>query len=374
MLLGLSDDQTFLRETTGRYLADKADPAAIRRLADDPTGYSEGYWRQGAELGWTSLLVAEADGGGSVSGRGLIDACLIAHEFGAAAAPGPLQPTAVAAQALSVSGGHPDLLTGLLDGSSVVTLAMDEPPPGDRIGTISTSIEIDGDELVVHGAKRPVESAGSATHLLVTGTTGEDLSQVLVPSDAAGVSIEPLQSVDLTRRFASVRFDRVRVPAAAVVGELGAASEAVERQRQLSIVLGCAESVGAMQRAFDITVEWGFDRYSFGRPLVSYQALKHRYAEMAMWLEGSYAIAADAADAVCDASPDAATLASAAKAYVGSVGSELLHDCVQLHGGIGVTYEHDLHLYLRRHTANRVLHGSPSEHQRRIAAALVEAS
>ena len=235
------------------------------------------------------------------------------------------------------------------------------------MGEVATSIRFDGDELVVDGVKRPVESATQASHLLVTGNTDGALTQVLVPAAATGVSIRPMEGVDLTRRFSEVRFDGVRLSADALVGEFSHAAEQVERQLQLAVVMTTAQSVGAMQVAFDMTVEWAFDRFSFGRALASYQALKHRFADMKTGLEASHAIADAAALAVSEGSDEAADLASAAKAYIGDTGSELMHDCVQLHGGIGVTYEHDLHLYLRRHTTDRTLYGTPSEHRRRIA-------
>ena len=127
-----------------------------------------------------------------------------------------------------------------------------------------------------------------------------------------------------------------------------------------------AESVGAMQAGFDLTVEWAFDRYSFGRPLASYQALKHRFADMKAWLEASHAISDEAALAVASGAPEAAELASAAKAFIGDYGSELLQECVQIHGGIGVTFEHVLHLPFRRHTVNRALHGTPADHRQRL--------
>jgi alkylation response protein AidB-like acyl-CoA dehydrogenase len=116
-----------------------------------------------------------------------------------------------------------------------------------------------------------------------------------------------------------------------------------------------------------MTLEWAFDRYSFGRPLASYQALKHRFAHMATWLQASHAISDEAARAVADGRPDAGELVSAAKAYIGDYGAELLQDCVQLHGGIGVTFEHDLHLFLRRLTLTRGLFGTPDAHRRRLA-------
>jgi alkylation response protein AidB-like acyl-CoA dehydrogenase len=158
----------------------------------------------------------------------------------------------------------------------------------------------------------------------------------------------------------------VRVPAVLALGPVGEAADAVERQLQQALVLNCGEAVGAMQAAFDMTVEWAFDRYSFGRPLASYQALKHRFAHMATWLQASHAISDEAARAVSEGSPDSAQLASAAKAYVGDHGPELVQECVQLHGGIGVTFEHDLHLYLRRVTLCRTLFGTPDQHRRRI--------
>ena len=117
---------------------------------------------------------------------------------------------------------------------------------------------------------------------------------------------------------------------------------------------------------FEFTVQWAFDRYSFGRPLASYQALKHRFADMRLWLEASFATAAAAARRP-RRGPDAAELASVAKAYIGERATDLIQDCVQLHGGIGVTWEHDLHLYLRRATVDRVLWGPPAEHRRLIA-------
>ena len=238
--------------------------------------------------------------------------------------------------------------------------------PNDRPGATTLEVRLDGDEVVVNGVKRPVESAAEASHLLVTGRTGDALTQVLVPTDAAGVDVAPMRSVDLTRRFSLVRFDDVRLPLDAVVGEVGGADDDVELQLQQALVVTTAESVGAMQRAFDMTVEWAFDRYSFGRPLASYQALKHRFADMTCWLEASHAIADAAARAVSSGRSDAAKLASVAMAYIGDHGSELLQDCVQLHGGIGVTFEHDLHLFLRRHTLSRTLYGTPADHRQRV--------
>ncbi len=372
MLVDLEADQEFFRDTTVRFLADKVPTSTLRDLRDNDAGFDDGYWRFGAELGWTSLLVDEADGGGSVSESGLVDLSLVAYAFGAAAAPGPLLPVAIVAGALSSSGGHEDVLASLLDGTTVASWCYGEGPPNEFIGSIRTEIRRDGSDLVLDGVKRPVESANRASQLLVTGHSDGGITQVIVPSDSTGITVRPMHSVDLTRRFSVVEFDGVRVPSSCLVGEFAAAAPSVAKQLAHALAITCAESVGAMQSAFDMTLEWAFDRYAFGRPLASYQALKHRFADMATWLQASHAISDDATLATAAGSPDAPKLLSAAKAYVGSNGSELVQDCVQIHGGIGVTYEHDLHLFLRRHTLGRALWGTPSEHRRVVAEAVIE--
>lgn len=369
MLVELSSDQEVFRETTARFLASRVPIDEIRRLHNSITGFDSDYWRRGAELGWTSLLVSEKHGGGTIGESGLVDLTLLAHEFGAHAAPGPLVPTNVVAAALSAvdTEAHAPILDALISGTSVASWCFGEPSPHDNLGDVRLECRAESGQIIIDGVKRPVESAGQADYLLVTGRTGSGLTQVLVPTRTAGVSVAPMRSVDLTRRFSVVRFDDVRVPAGAVVGEIGEAGDQIERQLQLAVVILNAEAVGATQTAFDMTVKWAFDRYSFGRPLASYQELKHRFADMLSWLEASHAINDAAAAAVEAGSADAKELVSAAKAFIGDYGVELVQDCVQIHGGIGVTFEHDLHLYLRRVVLNRALCGTPAEHRQRIA-------
>ena len=366
MLIALTGDQEFFRETTGRFLAEQAPADTVRALRDDPAGFDPVYWRRGAELGWTSLLVDEAHGGGTISGAGLVDLSLVAYEFGRRAAPGPLLATNVVAAVLSAHGAHPDVLAGLLSGEVIATWC------GPAVGPVgwdpTVEVRRDGDGFVLRGEARVVESAGQAAHLLVTCADGDGVTQLLVPTDTAGVAVAPMETIDLTRRFGLVTFDGASVGADALVGTAGEATADVDRQLAISAVLLNAESVGAMQTGFDMTVEWAFDRYSFGRPLASYQALKHRFADMLMWLEAAHAISDAACVAVQDEVPEAAELLSAAKAYVGEYGAELLQDCVQMHGGIGITFEHDLHLFLRRLTVDRSLAGTPADHRQRIAA------
>jgi alkylation response protein AidB-like acyl-CoA dehydrogenase len=374
MLVALSEDQEFFRETTERFLTQQVPPDALRARRDDPAGFDPGYWRQGAELGWTSLLVGEEHGGGTIGGPGLVDLGLVAYEFGHHAAPGPLVAANAVASALSTHGSHPDVLAGLLAGTEIATWPL--PAFGAGLGVWRTGIELrrDGDDVVLRGTVRPVEAAGQAGHFLVsahdTGSGTGRLSQVLVPASAAGVSVTAMETVDLTRRFGAVSFDDVRLGPDALVGPPGEAAADVERQFQAVLVMLDAEAVGAMQAGFDMTVEYAFDRFTFGRPLASYQALKHRFADMMAWLEASHAVSDASCLAAASGEDQAAELLSAAKAYIGQYGAELLQDCVQIHGGIGVTFEHDLHLFLRRFTVNRSLAGTPAAHRQHIASCI----
>lgn len=377
MEFGLTDDQQLFQETTRKFLEDTCPLDTVRKIAEEqPEGFDRTWWRRGAELGWVSMLVAEDHGGGSVSGQGLSDLALVAEEVGRLVAPGPLIPANVVAAALSRSGG-PDQLQYLADLVGGETVAAWCPPefsggPGGsaraRGGVRATVQGSPGGSFVLDGTTAPVEAGAEADLLLVTALTEDGPAQFVVPSGAAGLSVHPAESIDLVRRFASLRFDGVEVAAASALGEPGHAAGEIERQLHDAVVLQCFEMVGAVDRVFSFTAEYAEDRFSFGRPLVSYQALKHRFADMKMWLEASHATAGAAARAVDSCSPLADELVSVAKSYIGDHGPFILQECVQLHGGIGVTWDHDLHLYLRRVAQDRSQFGTPRDHRDRIAA------
>ncbi len=359
-----SDEQVFFQETTRKFLSAECPIPVVRSLESAPAGYDAPYWRQGAELGWTSLLVPAEAGGGSLSGEGLMDLVLVAEEMGRMVSPGPLAPVNVVASAVAAGGSAAQqaaVLPGLLSGETVAAWCGERPVEG----------VIEGENLVLSGRVSPVEAGAQAQHLLVAARTPRGLMQVLVPGAAPRVTVTPLGGLDLVRRFAEVHFDGVVTTPAERIGVAGDAAAAVEHQLQIACVLQCAETVGAMSRVFEMTLEYLSDRYSFGRPLASYQALKHRMADNKMWLESSHAVMTAAAGAVAGGSPAAGEIVSAAKAWIGPHATELIQDCVQLHGGIGVTWEHDLHLYLRRTTVNRVTHGTPEYHAERIATQLL---
>lgn len=364
MELELTDDQQVFLDATRRLLATECPITAVRALEHDPAGYDPAVWARAAALGWTSLLVPEADGGGSLSGHGLSDLVLVAEEMGRLVSPGPLAPVNVVADALGRRGSaeqRNEVLPGLISGERVAAWCGQRP----------VAARTDGADLVLSGVCRPVEAGAQASHLLVAVEHDGGTSQVLVPAAAEGVTVTPMGGLDLVRRFAEVDLAEVRVPGSAVVGDRGDGGADVERALQVACVLQCAEMAGVMDRVLGMTVEYLGDRWSFGRPLASYQALKHRVADDQLAVEASHAIATAAARAVATESANAAEMVSAAKVWVGPQATELVQDCIQLHGGIGVTWEHDLHLYLRRATVDRCTHGSTDEHAERIAAGLL---
>jgi alkylation response protein AidB-like acyl-CoA dehydrogenase len=373
MDVGLTDDQQLFRDTTRRFLEAQCPIPTLRQWESEPLGHTEAYWRQGNELGWTSLLVAERDGGGGISDNPLADLAIVVEEMGRLASPGPVIGTALVAALVSKHGSDPARarwMDGLMSGETVGGWAFNERGARWSQSAIRCTATPDGDGWRLTGVKTSIESAMSAGVFVVTAMLDGSPAQFVVPADAAGVSVTAVDSIDLVKRFGEVTLDAVRVEGDARL-ELGPDPvEELEHQLRQAAVLSCAETCGVIGRVFEFTLEYLSDRYSFGRPLASYQALKHRMADWKMRLEACHGITTAAIAAVGRHEDDSAELASAAKSYVGGVAVELIQDGVQLHGGIGVTWEHDIHIYLRRAMVNRGLYGSPTEHRERIATGL----
>jgi alkylation response protein AidB-like acyl-CoA dehydrogenase len=376
MELNLTTDQRLFLSTVAEFTDKTMNIQKVRELAASGATFDRGWWSRAAELGWTSLLAPEEAGGGSVSGAGLVDLSLVAEQLGRTVAPGPLLATNVVIAGLVAAGAtaaHGDAVEALMAGQAIGTWAVYAPGrPFDPTQTGVTGRR-DGATYVLSGSADRVEVADAADLFLITATCEKGLTQFLVPADTAGLRVLASTSLDAVRHFGELHLDDVVLPATALVGTEGASAPAVERQLQVAAVLQSAETVGAITRALEFTVQWAFDRYTFGRPLASYQALKHRFADMKTWVEASAAITAAAARAVQSGDGDAGLMASAAKSYVGAKAPVIVQDCVQMHGGIGVTWEHDLHLYLRRVTVNRSLYGTPEEHRRRVTDLLMTA-
>ncbi|WP_174184160.1 acyl-CoA dehydrogenase family protein [Nocardia barduliensis] len=372
MPLDTTADQRFFQSTTRDFLARTVPVGTVRALAESGTGFDRSWWRRGAELGWTAMLVPEQLGGGTVSGRAMTELASVAGELGRACAPGPFVTTSAVLAGLAAQADRlAELVTAVCAGETIVTWAVYEPGRGfealsPSAGEPSTRAEHDGDGYRLNGVKDRVEAGDQADLFLVTAQSPDGPVQLLVRADAPGVTITPMWTLDLVRRTARVSFDDVVVSANAVAHTGGEAASAIRAQARAAAVLTAAEMAGAADTALAATSTWLSDRYTFGRQLASYQALKHRMADNKTWLEACRATAAAAAAAWDDDPANSGEAISIAKSYVGAKAPVIAQDCVQLHGGIGVTWEHDLHLYLRRITLGRALYGTPEEHRRHI--------
>jgi alkylation response protein AidB-like acyl-CoA dehydrogenase len=372
MDLELSEDQKLFRNTTAKFLDNELPVEKVRAINKEGGGFPAEFWTQGAELGWAALLVPEELGGGSISGNGFQDLAIVAEEFGRLVSPGPLLPvnTVIAGLVEGAALGGPDhteTIEGLMSGELIGSWAAYEPKGHWDPLNPGTTATKNGENYVITGVKDRVEAGDAAGVFLVTAKTASGVALFVVPADAAGVSVGLVDSLDFVRHHATVTFSDVTVSADAMVGTEGATADIVERMLQVVVALQCAEMNGAINRVFEFTVQWAFDRYSFGRPLASYQALKHRFSDMRTWIECCNATADEAVKAVNNRAENSARLVSVAKAYIGTKSVQIIQDCVQMHGGLGVTWEHDCHLYLRRATTDRQLFGTPADHKRRIA-------
>ena len=352
----LTEEQAALAEVSRSMLAVSCTPQLVRSMAASGTDVDDKLWQRGTELGWTGLAVPEEHDG---AGQGLVELCLVAEEIGRAAAPGPFTDSALAGLALARL-GRPDLLAALAAGDLRASLACHGATGG----------RYDGADLVLSGRATAVQSAASADWLLVTaavppgpGDAGRRL--VLVPRPAAAV--EPRRTLDETRRWYDVVLDGVRVRAAEVVtGD----EAAIQWLTDAAAVLNAADSLGVGERLLEMTVGYVKVREQFGRPLGSFQSVKHKLADMLTTLKGARAAVYYAAMALDAGVADATVAASVAKAFTAEGVAALASEALQAHGGIGFTWEHDLHLYLRRAKVNEMLYGAPAEHYERIVARL----
>jgi alkylation response protein AidB-like acyl-CoA dehydrogenase len=366
-----SPEKTLFTSTTQAFLDKEAPLRRVRELHAEGVSFDPVWWQRATELGWTSLLVPEELGGGSVSDSGLSDLATVAEQLGRTVAPGPLYPVSVVLTALAECTdhqAHAATIEALMTGEKVASWAVCEPGQGWAPLNPSVTAEPTDSGYRIDGTKDRVEAGAQSAVLLVVARCGDDVRQFLVPTEAPGVTVEPQQSVDLVKQYARVQFDGVVVEGSAAVGTAAETAALIERQSQIAQVLQCAEVVGVLQTVFDLTTQWALDRHTFGRPLASYQALKHRFADMKLWLEGCRATTAAAVADIAGGSPTAGLSASIAKSYVSEMAGQIVQACVQMHGGIGVTWEHDLHLYLRRVTLYRSTFGTPEEHNLRVYA------
>jgi alkylation response protein AidB-like acyl-CoA dehydrogenase len=352
----MSTELRLLEDAAERLLAEHFPVSRLRAMIGDEARYQDGVRelrRRAGELGWFGFGVPEEFGGGSLGGHGIIDAVLVARQRGRALAPGPYTDIHVAASVIAGCGEQrADLLAGLARGERVVACVS-----GD------VRAEELADRIVLTGRARPVAYGADADTLLVRAGEGGRVRRFLVPADAAGIKIGPLEGLDVLARAAEVVLEAVTTDRSAEI----ALSPAAEQDVATGAVLTAADATGAMDRLLEMTVEYARQRQAFGRVIGSFQAVKHQIADISMLVEASRAVTDAAAEAIATGHRDAVEIAHIAKAFVSDQSHQVGQVCLQLHGGIGYAWEHDLHLYLRRLAADAVAWGSAREHRAAIA-------
>lgn len=361
----LGQEQQLLLDASTRLIEEACPLTRVRAGAFDEPGFAERYWRKAGELGWFALAVPESAGGGSVSGNGVMDAALVAYRRGRSLQPGPFVGTNVVAHAVATHGSDEQrerVLPGLLAGEAMGALVLAGPSGAPVLGG-AIAARASGSGFRLSGTAALVEAVGPSGWLLVAVATDGGPTVLLVPASGPGVRLAARGSLDLSRRLVEVTFDGAEVPASAAVGAVGGGAEVLGSLLALASTLLVAESVGAMDREFDFTVQYAKDRIAFGRPIGSFQGIKHQLADTSLALEMAKAVATAAADHVGTGSGYANEAASIAKAFVADAGIDLAQTCFQVFGGIGFTWEHDQHLFLRRLTSDAALYGDASWHR-----------
>ena len=372
MDFGLSDEQRQLRESAREFLTNECSPAYVRKTMADEAGAARELYAAIAKLGWNGLVVPERYGG---AGLGVLDMAMLLTETGYAAMPGPfLFSSALAASALAL-GGSDEVkerwLGALAAGAATGTVAITERNDALDPAEMTTGARREGarsDGWVLNGSKMFVPYAHAADFVVVAARTGEsaaDVSLFVVETGAPGVRIRMLKGVDLTRRVCALDLDGVRVAPSA---ELSGGAALYARLLDIGAVAIAADSLGGMDRALEMAVDYSKVREQFGKPIGSFQALKHAAAEIVAELEPARALLWYAAYAQDAGVADAPRAAAMAKAQLCSIYSRGTDRAVLMHGGIGFTWDHDIHLWFKRARFNESFLGSPVYHRERVAA------
>jgi alkylation response protein AidB-like acyl-CoA dehydrogenase len=366
MDFAFSPDQQLLRGAARAFLAEHVTPAVVRALWDDPRGESDAVWKEMARLGWLGLALPEAHGG---SALGMVETAIVLEEMGRVACPGPYLETVVAARGLEIAGNPAQQarwLPAIAGGAARATVALLDAELDWRPEATATRAEPAPGGARLTGVKQWVPWAHVADVLLVPARGPEGLSVFLVEAGAEGLDVSPVPAMDPGMRWSTVRLDGVPAGHGARVGELGAATGLLGDLLLRGAVGAAAAMLGAARRCLDMSVEYAKVREQFGQPIGSFQAIRHRCAEMLLEVENAHAATYYAAWALDADAEDRALAASVAKAYVSDAARKVCGEAIQVHGGIGFTWEYDLHLYFKRAKTLEATWGDADYHRELI--------
>ncbi len=368
MRLAVSAEQRELRDSVRRFLADRAPMPRVRELMETPDGVDRQVWEQaGTQLGLPGIAIPESCGG---AGFSFAEQAIVLEELGAALYGGPYLASAVLAATALLS--SPDevarrqLLPGIASGQTVATLAFTEDDGSWDPAAIRLAARPGTDGgWVLDGHKSFVLDGHIADLILLVAQTGSGLSLFAVESGTAGLDRRVLPTLDQTRKLARLEFDSVS--AVRLIGAPGEAAPVLARTLDVAAIALAAEQLGGAQRALDMAVGYAKTRYQFGRPIGSFQAIKHRCADLLLEVESLRSAVGYAAAAVAEDSAEVPVVAALAKAYASDVYFRVAAENIQIHGGIGFTWEHDAHLYFKRAKSSELFLGDASYHREHLA-------
>jgi len=374
MEFSFSEDQDELRRAARRFLEVASSEERVRTAMETEQGYDSATWEQlSEELAWTALTIPEEYGG---LGMSYLDLHPLMEEMGRALLCSPFFSTiCLGANALLLGGSDTQKerhLPGIAAGETTVTLAYAEKNHQVDAENVEATYSRSGSGYTLRGKKSYVLDGHTADLLIVAARSeqskgAEGVSLFLVPSDAEGVKRAWLPTMDQTRRLAAIELGDVAVPADALLGEEGRGWELSERTLDLGRIALAAEQVGAAERCLEMSVDYAKVRKQFGRPIGSFQAIKHKCADMLTMIESARSAAFYASALAAQGESDLEEAASGAKAFCSDTFFHCAAENIQIHGGIGFTWEHPAHMYFKRAKATEVLFGDPSSHRERVA-------
>jgi alkylation response protein AidB-like acyl-CoA dehydrogenase len=373
MNFGFNEEQELLRSTARKFFENEVGSDTVRRLMETPEGMTPELWTKLAEQGWLGLVFPDQYDG---TGLGLVDLVVLMEEMGRAVVPGPyFSAVLLGGLAILEAGSEAqkkEWLPKIAAGERRVALAWMEPSAQlGPAGVTLTALE-KGGKYTLSGTKLFVHDAHTADALVVAARTrpgagAEGVSLFLLPQGTKGLKVTLLPTMDQTRKLCEVTLSDVAVGADALLGPAGAGWAPLSRVLDRATVALCAEMCGGAQKVLDMTVEYAKIRQAFGRPIGSYQGVKHRAADMLVDVENSKSITYYAAWALDEGAAEAPLAVSMAKAYVSDAYRRVSAAGIQLHGGIGFTWEHDLHLYFKRAKGSEFTFGDATHHRERVA-------
>ncbi|HVB52017.1 MAG TPA: acyl-CoA dehydrogenase family protein [Acidimicrobiales bacterium] len=366
MNFGFSEEQDELRKMVRRFLEEKSPESEVRRLMATPEGYDPAVWAQMAnELALQGLGIPEEFGG---QGFGPVELYVVFEEMGAALLCSPYFSTvALAANALLFVGNDADksaYLPGIASGETIATVALTDDAGGWDLSTTSTTATRSGEGFVLDGIRSYVTDGSTANLILVPAMTAKGLSLFAVAGDAKGLTRESLSTMDQTRKQSRLEF---KGTIAKLVGEEGGALAGLDATLQVAAAALAAEQVGGAQRVLDASVEYAKTRVQFGRPIGSFQAIKHKCADMLLDVESAKSAAYYAAWSAQELSDELPIAASLAKSFCSEAYFHCAAENIQIHGGIGFTWEHPAHLYFKRAKSSELFLGDPAYHRELLA-------